>query len=255
MKFLSLNCNGIRSAFSKGLPDYLLKNQFDIISFQEVKALEKEIDMDFFKSQKYIPYLHPAEKKGYSGTAIFTKILPESSSVGMNLPEYDREGRLIRLDFPKFTLINCYFPSGTSGEERQSFKIRFLDDIQKYLQKIQKKQKKIVLCGDVNIAHQEIDIHDPKGNAKNSGFLPEERKWVTQFLESGWIDSFRFQNPTLKDTYSWWTFRFGARSKNKGWRIDYFFLTEECKPFLINAGIHTDVVVSDHAPIYLEMKF
>lgn len=254
MKLLSLNCNGIRSAFQKNLGDWLKKENFDILSFQEIKATEKDMDLDFFRSQGYIPHIFPAEKKGYSGTAIFTKSKPKSVQFGLGHKLYDFEGRGIVLEFGKFTLINAYFPSGTSGEERQSIKMQFLEYMSQYCNQLKEKKSSIILCGDINIAHNEIDIHNPKGNEKNSGFLPEERAWVTNFLNSGWVDSFRYIHPEKKDMYSWWTYRFSARKNNKGWRIDYFFTTEKLKKKIINAGIFTDQIFSDHAPIYLELS-
>ena len=254
MKLISLNCNGIRSAFKKGLPEFILKESPDIISFQEVKALEKEIDLDFFNNEKYHFFVFPAEKKGYSGTAVFTKKKPKSFQYGTGHEIFDREGRVIQLSFSKFEFFNIYFPSGTSGEERQALKMKFLSHIRDVLNSAKAEKKSVIVCGDVNIAHTEKDIHDPKGNAKNSGFLPEERQWLTEFLSDGWTDSFRHIHPDTKDVYSWWTYRFGAKSRNKGWRIDYFFLSEVLNKKLEKAGIHSEQNFSDHAPVFIEMK-
>ena len=195
-----------------------------------------------------------AQKKGYSGVAVFTKIKPDKVTIGSGIQSSDEEGRVIQLDFGDIRLINAYFPSGTSGDLRQDFKYKWLDEFQAYLDKLKKKHKKIILCGDYNIAHNEIDIHDPKGNKKSSGFLPEEREWMTKFLASGWIDTFReFHKEPHR--YSWWSQRFPTvRLNNKGWRIDYFTVTEALRPQLKGADIFPDVKHSDHCPIYLELK-
>ena len=253
MKILSLNCNGIRSATEKGLHKFISENSFDLIGYQEIKAIEKDIDISFYKDLGYDPYIFPAEKKGYSGTAIFSKISKSKIKFGIDDSLFDTEGRVITLESKNITFINAYFPSGTSGEERQLIKMLFLDKIFTYINQI-KKNKKVVLMGDINIAHTEIDIHDPKGNKKNSGFLPEEREWVDKLLLNNWVDGFRVVSPNLKDTYSWWTYRTNARAKNKGWRIDSFFLTHNLKSNIKDCGIYSDLVFSDHAPIYLELE-
>jgi exodeoxyribonuclease-3 len=253
LKILSLNCNGIRSATEKGLNSFISKNSFDLIAYQEIKALEKDIDISFYKNLGYESYIFPAEKKGYSGTAIFSKIPKDNIKLGIDDSLFDKEGRVITLDTKNITFINAYFPSGTSGEERQSIKMIFLDKIFTYINQL-KKNKKVILMGDINIAHTEIDIHDPKGNKKSSGFLPEEREWIDKLLQNNWVDGFRVVSPNLKDIYSWWTYRTNARAKNKGWRIDSFFLTENLKNQIKDCGIYMDLVFSDHAPIYLELE-
>lgn len=254
MKLISLNCNGIRAAFQKGLKEFIEKENPDMIAFQEVKAEKDQIDLEFFQKSGYLEYLFPAQKKGYSGTAIFTKKKPNSVEIGLGHKLYDFEGRSILLDFKKFAFINTYFPSGTSGEERQAIKMQFLDYYLKKKSEWEKKYKKLIICGDVNIAHEEIDIHDPKGNKKNSGFLPEEREWVSKFLSTGMVDAFRFKNKEAKSEYSWWTYRFNARSRNKGWRIDYFFTTDNLKKAIKSCRIDQSLVVSDHAPVILEIE-
>lgn len=254
MKFLSLNCNGFRSAVSKGFEQWFLTKDYDILALQEIKADPKSLQLENFEKAGYIPFIFSAQKKGYSGTAVFTKHKPKKSLMGVSHELFDSEGRCIQLEFDEFVFLNCYFPSGTSGEERQAIKMEFLQFIYEYLTALKKKRKPIVLCGDINIAHTEIDIHDPKGNAKNSGFLPEEREWVTKFLNSGWYDTFRILHPYEKNAYSWWTYRFNARAKNKGWRIDYFFVTKELKHKIKDSGILTELVFSDHAPIFLELE-
>jgi exodeoxyribonuclease III len=254
MKLVSLNCNGIRSATSKGLLSFIQKEDADIVSFQEVKAETNQIDLVPWEQLGYTPFIYSATKKGYSGVAVFTKEKPKEAIFGLSNELYDSEGRSILLKFPNFTLVNTYFPSGTSGEERQSVKMQFLEHYLIKLAEWKQKYKKLVICGDVNIAHTEIDIHDPKGNKKNSGFLPEEREWLTKFLEAGMVDTFRFLNPDAAQAYSWWTYRFKARERNKGWRIDYFFTTENLKKKLIRSEIRTSPVLSDHAPIVLELE-
>jgi exodeoxyribonuclease III len=202
---------------------------------------------------KYHEIIFSAEKKGYSGTAVFSKTKFLDSRLGIKHELFDGEGRVISLYFKNLTLINAYFPSGTTGEERQTQKMIFLDRIKSYLEELIKSQPNIILTGDINIAHREVDIHDPKGNKNNSGFLPAEREWIDLFLESGWVDGFRYCNPNAKDIYTWWTYRFSSRSKNKGWRIDYFFITENLKKNIKECNVYTDKVFSDHAPIYLEL--
>ena len=253
MKLLSLNCNGIRSAVSKGLLHFIQKENADIVSFQEVKAEPNQMDITAWKDLGYTPFIYSAVKKGYSGVAVFTKEKPKEVILGLSHELYDAEGRSILVNFKDFTLVNTYFPSGTSGEERQAVKLQFLEHYLVKLQEWKQKYKKLIICGDINIAHTEIDIHDPKGNKKNSGFLPEEREWLTLFLETGMVDTFRFLNPETIQAYSWWTYRFKARDRNKGWRIDYFFTTENLKKKLVRSEIRTSVVLSDHAPIVLEI--
>lgn len=254
MKLITLNCNGIRSAKSKGLLEYLQKENADVLAFQEIKAEESQMDLEFFRDLGYMPFVFSAEKKGYSGTAIFTKQKPKSHTLGLGHKLYDSEGRSILLEFKNFAFINTYFPSGTSGEERQKIKMEFLDYYLSKKLEWEKKYKKLIICGDVNIAHTEIDIHNPKGNEKNSGFLPEERKWVTDFLNSGMIDAFRVANQNKLHEYSWWTYRFNARKNNKGWRIDYFFTSKNLAKNIRNCKIDQSLVVSDHAPVILEIE-
>ena len=253
MKIISLNCNGIRSAFSKGFESFLKKEKPEVICFQEIKAEKDQIDLGSLEKMGYSLHFFSAKKKGYSGTSVFSKIKPVRVVIGMDHTLYDDEGRNIIAEFKNFAIINTYFPSGTSGEERQAIKMKFLDYFLKKEKEWEKKYSKLILCGDYNIAHTEIDIHDPKGNARNSGFLPEERKWVTKYIDSGLVDTFRHLQPDKKNEYSWWTYRFGARSRNKGWRIDYFFVTENLKKNLISSKIDQSVVVSDHAPLILEI--
>jgi exodeoxyribonuclease-3 len=253
MKIISFNCNGIRASLNKGLADFIKQENPEIFCLQETKARPEQCSPEIWEELGYQPFHHTAEKAGYSSVAIYTKNPVKKVDIGLNFPEYDREGRSVGVDLGSFYLWNVYFPSGTSGDVRQSVKMEFLDYIQDYASKLKKKYKKIVLCGDVNIAHTPQDIHNPKGNEKNSGFLPEERAWLTKFLGSGWIDSFRYKNPG-EQKYSWWTYRFKARSQNKGWRIDYFLVSESMEKKILEADILTDFHASDHAPIYLKLE-
>jgi exodeoxyribonuclease-3 len=253
MRIISYNVNGIRAAITKGLLDWLKTDPADIICVQETKAVKDNVDYAQFNKLGYQDYWFSAQKKGYSGVAVFTKIKPDNVEYGNGHGPSDEEGRVIQLDFKDVRLINAYFPSGTSGDERQQFKYQWLKEFNTYLNKLQKKYPNIILCGDYNIAHKEIDIHDPKGNKNSSGFLPEEREWMTKFLENGWVDTFReFHDEPHR--YSWWSQRFPTvRAQNKGWRIDYITVTETLKKKLKDAEIFPNVKHSDHCPIYLEM--
>jgi len=254
MRIISYNVNGIRAAIKKGLIDWLKTDPADIICFQETKATQGDVDTRAFEALGYYHHWFSANKKGYSGVAVFSKIKPDHVIYGNGHKVSDDEGRIIQLDFGDIRLINAYFPSGTSGEERQQFKYVWLGELLTYLHELKKTHTKIVLCGDYNIAHKEIDIHDPKGNKKSSGFLPKEREWMTQFLDNGWIDTFRVfhQEP---HQYSWWSQRFpSVRLNNKGWRIDYISVTDALKDKLKDATILPDVKHSDHCPVYVELE-
>lgn len=254
MRIISYNVNGIRAAIKKGFNDWLETNPADIVCLQETKAMKDNIDHEAIEGMGYQNYWFSAEKKGYSGVAIFSKIQPDNVEYGNGMEQSDAEGRVLRADFGDITLINAYFPSGTSGDERQTYKYEWLDEFFDYLMELRKKRKKLIICGDYNICHKEIDIHNPVGNKKSSGFLPEERAWMDKFFDSGYIDTFRHFN---KDPhhYTWWSQRFPTvRLQNKGWRIDYISVTEALKNNLKHAEIFPDVKHSDHCPIYLELK-
>jgi exodeoxyribonuclease-3 len=254
MRIISYNVNGIRAALKKGFIDWLKTDPADVICLQETKATQQDIEVKQLEELGFHHHWFSAEKKGYSGVAVFTKIKPDAVCIGCGLRSSDAEGRVIQLDFGDIRLINAYFPSGTSGDERQAFKYIWLDEFHAYLEQLKKQHPKLILCGDYNIAHMEIDIHDPKGNKKSSGFLPEEREWLTKFLAAGWIDTFRVFH-TEPHRYSWWSQRFpSVRLNNKGWRIDYITVTEPLRKQLIAADIYPDVKHSDHCPIYLELK-
>lgn len=254
MRIISYNVNGIRAAINKGLIDWLHTDPADVICVQETKALKENVNHKLFSDLGYHDYWFSAQKKGYSGVAVFSKIRPGHIEYGNGHGPSDDEGRVLQMDFGDVRLINAYFPSGTSGEERQEFKYKWLNEFLVYLNELKKKYPKIILCGDYNIAHKEIDIHDPKGNKYSSGFLPEEREWMTKFFESGWIDTFRQFHPEAH-RYSWWSQRFpSVRLQNKGWRIDYINVTEPLKKNLKDAEIFPNVKQSDHCPVFLDIK-
>lgn len=253
MRFISYNVNGIRAAIKKGFLEWLATDPADVICLQETKAVKENIDHSLIENMGYETYWFSAEKKGYSGVAIFTKIKPDALFYGNGIMQSDAEGRVIRADFGDVTLLNCYFPSGTSGDIRQTYKYQWLDEFFDYVQELRKTRKNIVICGDYNIAHKAIDIHNPVGNKNTSGFLPEERAWMDKFIESGFVDTLRVFNQG-EGLYSWWSQRFPTvREQNKGWRIDYFMVTESLKSRLKNAAIFPDVKHSDHCPVYVEM--
>jgi exodeoxyribonuclease III len=254
MRIISYNVNGIRAAIKKGLVDWLKTDPADVICLQETKATKDDVDHNLFRELGYYDYWFSAGKKGYSGVAVLSKTEPGKIDYGHGHSASDDEGRILQLKFGELLLINAYFPSGTSGEERQKFKYEWLEHFDKYLKKLTKKNPNLILCGDYNIAHKEIDIHDPKGNKKSSGFLPEEREWMTKFFDNGWIDSFREFHPE-PHRYSWWSQRFpNVRLQNKGWRIDYINVTEPLKKIITDAEIYPDVKHSDHCPVYLDIN-
>ncbi len=254
MKIISYNVNGIRAAIKKGFIDWMATHPADIICLQETKATQGDVDVKKIEALGYHHFWFSATKKGYSGVAIFSKEKPSNVIIGCGIEESDFEGRVIQADFKNFRLINAYFPSGTSGEERQTFKYKWLHDMQAYLEKVKKEQPNLVLVGDYNIAHTDIDIHDPKGNKNSSGFLPEEKAWMTKFLESGWIDTFRSLNKEPHH-YSWWSQRNpSVRLNNKGWRIDYICATKPLASKIKQAAILPDVQHSDHCPVIVEIK-
>ncbi len=253
MKFISYNLNGIRSASKKGFLEWLGSEQPDIVCLQEVRAEMHEAPIEAIEQIGYqVHWLSATSKKGYSGVAILTKDSPIRVSVGSGNERFDAEGRVIRADFEDFTLINAYFPSGTSGQERQAVKYEWLADFEVYIDRVKKEQNHLVICGDFNIAHEPIDIHNPISNKKSSGFLPEERAWLSRFLESGFIDSFRILNPDSQ-RYSWWSSRANAKAKNLGWRIDYFVVSSAMSTRLRQADILESVQFSDHAPIMMSL--
>jgi exodeoxyribonuclease-3 len=253
LRIVSYNVNGLRAAMKKGLIEWLRADIADVFCVQEIKAHRENVDHGLFTGLGYHDYWFPAQKKGYSGVAVFTKIKPDNVVYGTGHAVSDEEGRVLQLDIGDLRLINAYFPSGTSGDERQGYKYRWLDEMYTYLDELKIEHPRLVLCGDYNIAHRDIDIHDPKGNKNNSGFLPEEKAWMDKFLGSGWIDSFRHLNAD-PHCYTWWSQRFpSVRLQNKGWRIDYISVTEPLRHRVLNAGIYPDAKHSDHCPVFLEL--
>ncbi|WP_435357605.1 exodeoxyribonuclease III [Emticicia sp. SJ17W-69] len=248
MKIITYNVNGIRSAISKGFLNWLKNTQPEVICLQEIKLSETVLVSPFFEEMGFHCFWYPAQKKGYSGVAILSKVKPVNVEYGMGNSLYDAEGRVIRVDFEDFSLMCTYFPSGSSGDERQDFKMKFLNDFFVYIESLQKKFPNLIICGDVNICHRDIDIHNPKSNANSSGFLPEERAWVGKFIDIGYIDGFRFFNQDPHH-YTWWSYRAGARQKNLGWRIDYHFVSNTIISRLKSSHIHSELMFSDHCPV------
>jgi len=254
MKLISYNVNGIRAAITKGFVTWLQEENPDIICIQELKAEIEQVDLKEIFALGYEVYWHSAQKKGYSGVAIFSKIRPNNVSVGCGIDKYDAEGRVLRADYDGFSVMSVYMPSGSSGDERQAFKMEWLTDFHAYVNELKKEIPNLILSGDYNICHKEIDINNPKRHQKSSGFLPEEREWMTNFIESGFVDTFREYNQEAEQ-YSWWSYRAGSRGKNLGWRIDYHMISEALRSQLKNATILQDVIHSDHCPIVVELDF
>lgn len=252
MKIISYNVNGIRAAMQKGLVDWLKEDQPDILCLQETKARPEQVEKGAFEELGYELHWVSAEKKGYSGVAIFTKPKPKHVQYGCGIPLYDYEGRVIRADYDDFSVMSVYMPSGSSGDLRQDFKMQWLQDFQQYIDELRKEIPNLIISGDYNICHKPVDIHDPVRNKDSSGFLPEEREWFSQFVSSGFIDTFRLFNENPHH-YSWWSYRAGARKNNKGWRIDYHLASEPLKSRLKHAAILPDVVHSDHCPVLVEI--
>lgn len=252
MKIISYNVNGIRAAMTKGLVEWLEATQPDVLCIQETKAMQEQVDTKPFEELGYHIYWHAAEKKGYSGVAIFSKIKPNHVQIGTGIDYIDREGRVLRLDFDNVSVISLYLPSGTNID-RLDFKLQFCEDFKDYIKELKISHPNIVICGDYNICHEAIDIHDPVRNAKVSGFLPIEREWMTAFLdECNMIDSFRY---FVKEPhhYSWWSYRANARNNNKGWRIDYNMVSNTLEKNMTCATILPDAKHSDHCPVILEL--
>lgn len=250
-KIISYNVNGIRAVLKKDWTGWVKSVDPDIICVQETKAQPEQIETDIFAEMGYKTYMFSAEKKGYSSVAILTKQEPNHVEYGMGNPKYDVEGRVIRADYDTFSVISVYFPSGTNPD-RQGYKMDFLADFFDYIQELKKEIPNLIISGDYNICHKAIDIHNPVSNKNSSGFLPEEREWITQFLDSGFIDSFRYFNDE-PDNYTWWTYRFGARGNNKGWRIDYHMVSKTLESRLKRGVILSEAVHSDHCPLMVEI--
>ena len=249
LKLISWNVNGIRACCDKGFREEFERLNADFFCLQETKMQAGQLDLQFEGYQSYWNY---AEKKGYSGTAIFTRHQPLSVAYGIGVDEHDHEGRVITLEMENFYLITVYLPNSQDGLKRLDYRMTWEDDFLAYLKKLEEK-KPVVVCGDLNVAHQEIDLKNPKSNRKNAGFTDEERAKFTQWLNAGFTDTFRHFYPDQKDIYSWWSYRFKAREKNAGWRIDYFVTSQSLDDKLVDAKIHTDVLGSDHCPVELTL--
>lgn len=253
-RIITYNVNGIRAAMGKGLIDWMKSTDPDILCVQEIKASPEQVGVFEFEEMGYHHYWYPAQKKGYSGVAIFSKQKPDNVVYGCGIKEYDDEGRFIRADYGDISVISVYHPSGSSGDDRQAFKMKWLDDFANYVEALRKKRPKLIISGDYNICHKAIDIHNPKSNANTSGFLPEEREWFDKFVDLGYIDSFRFFNQEPHQ-YSWWSYRAGSRGKNLGWRIDYNMVTQNLEKNLKRSVILNQAMHSDHCPVMLEIDF
>lgn len=250
MKLISWNVNGIRACVQKGFEDFLKEADADIFCIQESKMQEGQLQLEL---PGYYQYWNYAEKKGYSGTAVFTKQEPLHVTYGMGIVEHDREGRVITLEFDDFYLVTVYTPNSQNELARLDYRMEWETAFLAYLKKLEEK-KPIIFCGDLNVAHQEIDLKNPKTNRKNAGFTDEERNKFTELLEAGFIDTFRYFYPDLEGAYSWWSYRFSARAKNAGWRIDYFCVSNCLEERLVGAKIHTEVMGSDHCPVELTLQ-
>ena len=250
LKFISWNVNGLRACYDKGFADAFNRLEADFFCLQETKMQEGQLDVQFERYQSYWNY---AEKKGYSGTAIFSKVKPLSVTYGLGIEEHDHEGRVITLELESYYLITVYTPNSQEELRRLDYRMKWDDDFRAYLKKLEEK-KPVIVCGDLNVAHKEIDLKNPKTNRKNAGFTDEERAKFTTLLESGFTDTFRYFYPEQEGIYSWWSYRFKAREKNAGWRIDYFLTSDSLKDKLRGAQIHTDILGSDHCPVELTIE-
>lgn len=247
MKFISWNVNGLRAVFGKGFPDIIKELDADFVCLQETKMQAGQLDAEL---PTYTSYWNFAEKKGYSGTAIYTRHEPLSVACGIDIPEHDTEGRVITLEYPDFYLVTVYVPNSQDDLRRLGYRVTWEDAFRAYLKGLDEK-KPVIVCGDLNVAHKEIDLKNPKSNRKNAGFTDEERGKFQELLDAGFVDTFRHFYPDQRDIYSWWSYRFKARERNSGWRIDYFITSERLVPRLTSAKIHTEIYGSDHCPVEL----
>lgn len=249
-KMISWNVNGLRACLGKGFLEYVKESDADIFCIQESKCQEGQVELEL---PGYHQYWNYAEKKGYSGTAMFTKEEPIAVTYGLGIEEHDHEGRVITAEFPEYYVVTCYTPNSQDGLKRLDYRMQWEDAFRAYLKALETK-KPVIFCGDLNVAHQEIDLKNPKTNRKNAGFSDEERAKFTELLEAGFVDTFRYFYPDQEGIYSWWSYRFSARAKNAGWRIDYFCVSESLKDRLVDAKIHTEVMGSDHCPVELDIR-
>jgi len=252
IEIISWNVNGIRAVANKEALKWIDERGTDILCLQEIKALPEQIPDGLFEKEYAELHVNSAEKKGYSGTAVFSTLTSDFNSTANHIDTM-HEGRIVETHYDDIVLFNIYFPNGQKDEERLAYKMKFYDDLLEYCEKLREEGKSIVICGDVNTAHKEIDLKNPKANSKTSGFLPIEREWIDKLLEHGYIDTFRYVNGDEKDRYSWWSYRSGARLKNVGWRIDYFFISEDLAQNLEDAFILDEITGSDHCPVGIRL--
>ena len=250
MKLVSWNVNGLRACVKKGFEESFKSLDADILAIQESKMQENQLDLE---TPGYFQYYNYAKRKGYSGTAIFTKQEPKSVTYGMGIEEHDQEGRLITLDMGDYYFITVYVPNSQNELKRLDYRMQWEDDFKNYLLGLSK-EKPVIVCGDMNVAHKDIDLKNPASNHNNPGFTDEERDKFTKLLEAGFIDTFRYKYPDLEEAYSWWSYRFNSRERNAGWRIDYFLVTKDLEEKIVDAKIHTDIYGSDHCPVELEIN-
>jgi exodeoxyribonuclease-3 len=253
IRMISWNINGIRAGFKKGLADFIQKEQADIYCFQETKAVSEQIPLEFKEISGYHSYFSSPLKKGYSGVAVYSKSIPQNVTYNMGKSRFDEEGRVVILDMEKFLLLNTYFPNGGASQERLDYKMDFYDHFLKNINQLRNSGNKIIFCGDINTAHNEIDLARPVANKNNTGFLPQGRAWIYKVIKSGYKDTFRLFNKE-GGHYSWWDYKTRARERNVGWRLDYFFASKELKDNLINSYILKNIMGSDHCPVVLELE-
>lgn len=254
-QIISWNVNGIRAAIRKGFNEFWNSAQPDLLAIQETKATREQANPQIPDNHGYHLHWHAAERKGYSGVATFCKTAPTSTQLGLGFDRFDSEGRVIISEYPEFTFLNIYFPNGKRDQERLQFKLDFYKATLNLCNAMRKEGRKLIIGGDFNTAHTEIDLKNPKANQDTSGFLPIEREWIDRYLDAGFVDIFREQHPNEPDHYTWWTYRFNARSRNVGWRIDYFLISKDLVEHVQEAKIYTDVMGSDHCPISLLLDF
>ena len=254
MRIVSWHVNGIRAVAGKGFADSIKAMDADIIGIQETKAQIDQLGPEITELPGYKSWFYSAERKGYSGTALYSRIEPKDVTFGLGTDEFDHEGRTICADFGRFVLFNIYFPNGGRGDDFVKFKLRFYDCFLDRVRELESKGREVICCGDVNTAHKEIDLSNPKANSKISGFLPEERVYMDHFAEAGLTDTFRMLYPDKPECYTWWSYKTAARSRNVGWRIDYFFATKGLLPDVKESGMMSDVMGSDHCPVFLDLK-
>jgi len=254
MILYSWNVNGLRAAHKKGFLDWLYQDKPDVLAIQETKCHPDQLDDELRRPNGYHTYWAFAQKKGYSGVALYTRQEPDSVQIGLGIPEYDNEGRTIVADYGDFTLIAAYFPNGSRDHKRVPFKMAYNHDFLTYCHDLRADGKSVIFCGDVNTAHKEIDLARPKQNQKTTGFLPEERAWIDEVVNQGYVDTYRALHPDQIGAYSWWSYIGGARDRNVGWRLDYFFVSRDLIPRVAEAGIHAEVLGSDHCPVSLTLS-